>query len=53
MKLLFLKPFRNKITLKGLYDLGIFDEASNEAPRMSTIITAEQARSIIEKGERQ
>ena len=53
VKLLFLKPFRNKITLKGLYDLGIFDEASNEAPRMSTIITAEQARSIIEKGERQ
>ena len=52
IKLLFLKPFDRKVTLKRLYDLGIFDESSNEAPRINTVISHEDARKIIREGER-
>lgn len=53
IKLLFLKPFDRKVTLKRLYDLGIFDETRNEAPRINTIISNEDASKIIREGERQ
>ena len=53
IKLLFLKPFDRKVTLKRLYDLGIFDETRNEAPRINTIISNEDADKIIREGERQ
>ena len=53
IKLLFLKPFDRKVTLKQLYDLGIFDETCNEAPRINTIISNEDADKIIREGERQ
>lgn len=52
IKLLFLKPFDRKVTLKRLYDLGIFDESCNEAPRINTVISHEDARKIIREGER-
>ena len=53
IKLLFLKPFDQKVILKRLYDLGIFDETRNEAPRINTIISNEDADKIIREGERQ
>lgn len=52
VKLLFLKAFDRKVTLKGLYDLGIFSEANNEAPRINTVISRDDAEKIIREGER-
>ena len=51
VKLLFLKGFQNRITLKRLYDLGIFNEAENEAPRMNTFISKEKAEMILKEGD--
>ena len=51
IKLLFLKGFDKKITLKRLYDLGIFNESVNEAPRINTVISGNDAERIISEGE--
>lgn len=53
VKLLFLRPFRNKLTLQKLNDLGVLGGTAYEAPRMNTFIAEDAAKKIIEEGERE